>query len=154
MYTHIYQHFSFVPKSTYSFIPSHVRARHPYTSLWRMTSVKRTYRRSREALKLWHLGKRKKFCSRFSPWGKLFCPNSWGWYKSSEEFLVVCVFFLHSWVHFLFNRKSRRLELALPSVSDGREHMLPVMLASDCNSRAEVSSSPYIKVCLPLWGRC
>lgn len=55
--------------------------------------------------------------------------------------------FLHLWIHFLFNGKYRRLERAPPAVSDGRKHMFAVMLASDCNSPAQVSSSPYIEVC-------
>lgn len=43
----------------------------------------------REGLNMQNLRKRK---FHFSPLGKLFCPNRWGWKHSPDEFLVAFVF--------------------------------------------------------------
>lgn len=147
----ICQHFSIVPKiNTYSLPWPNQGTAYVHNFAEKGLSEKNTLSKQRSSKNV-KLRKMKSFCSLPAP-REIFCQNRWRWYRSSEEFLAVFIFlyFLRLWVHFIFNRKYRRLELVLPRVSDRSEHMSPVMLASDCKSCVEVSSSPYIKVCLPL----
>lgn len=86
---------------------------------------------NREALNMWNLRKITKFLFMFSPWGNYSVQTDEDEIIHPTSYWLLLFFFIFMMCEltFLFHRKQRRLELAVPTVSDGRKLMFAVMLA-------------------------